>query len=234
MLRTLRRARRSLLPGYVRADIRDHELLIEQLERTLAPDSDCLDVGAHAGTVLREIVRLAPHGHHVAWEPLPHFARHLRDEFPAVQVREAALSDISGERPFTHVIREPGWSGFAQRPTPGHSPVETIQVRCDRLDDSLPEDVRPAFMKIDVEGAEEQVLRGALEALRRHRPVIAFEHGAGSADLFGTTPETIHDLMTDELGYAISGLDGDGPYTRARFAQIFASGEPVNFLATPQ
>jgi FkbM family methyltransferase len=218
----------------VRADIRDQELLVAQLERTLSPDSDCLDVGAHAGSVLRELVRLAPHGRHVAWEPLPEFARRLRDEFPAVEVRQAALSDHGDEQPFTHVIEEPGWSGLVQRPTPGRSPVETIRVRCERLDDVLPKGIRPAFVKIDVEGAEEQVLRGAVETLGRHRPMVAFEHGAGSADLFGTTPEALHDLLTDELGYLVGGLDGDGPYTRATFAEIFASGQRVNFLATPR
>jgi hypothetical protein len=111
--------------------------------------------------------------------------------------------------------------------------VETLTVRTERLDDALPDSVRPAFVKIDVEGAEEQVLRGALETLRRHRPVIAFEHGLGSADHYGTTPGSIHGLLVDELGYAIFGLDGDGPYDRARFGEIFAAGERVNFAARP-
>jgi hypothetical protein len=62
--------------------------------------------------------------------------------------------------------------------------------------------------------------------------VIAFEHGAGSADHYGTTPEGIHKLLT-ALGYAIGGLDGDGPYDERRFAEIFATGERVNFVARP-
>lgn len=169
----------------------------------------------------------------MAWEPLPWFAARLRDSFPSVVVREAALSDVAGSREFAHVVGEPGWSGFLARPTPGGGAVETITVRCERLDDSLPDGVRPAFVKIDVEGAEEQVLRGGLETLRRHRPLIAFEHGIGSADAYGTTPETIHDLLAGELGYEIRGLDGDGPYARERFAEIFASGERVNFAAHP-
>jgi FkbM family methyltransferase len=234
MLSAVRRARRRLLPAHVRADIRDQEQLVAVLERTLVTDSDCLDVGAHTGAVLRELVRLAPEGRHVAWEPLPALARRLREEFPLVEVREAALSDHTGERSFAHVLAEPGWSGFIERPTPGASPVESIEVRCERLDECLPEDVTPAFVKIDVEGAEEWVLRGARETLRRHRPVIAFEHGAGSADLYGTTPGSIHDLLSGELGYGVGGLEGDGPYARSRFEEIFATGERVNFLATPE
>ena len=231
---TLRRVRRRFLPAHIRADIRDTQLLVALLEEVLEPDSDCLDVGAHAGSVLGEMVRLAPRGRHVAWEPLPAFADGLRERFPGVEVREAALGNEPGERAFAHVVDDPGWSGFRARPTPSASLVEELTVRVERLDDALPEGVRPAFVKIDVEGAEEEVVLGAQETLRRHRPVVAFEHGRGSADHYGTTPGRIHELLSEELGYDISGLDGDGPYDAERFIEIFASGERVNFVARPR
>lgn len=226
-----RLAHRLLLPAHVRADIRDNELLTALLEDVLEPDSPCLDVGAHEGAVLRSMVRFAPNGRHIAWEPLPALARGLRERFPSVEVREAALSDRAGEREFAHVLDGPGWSGFESRPTPGGSRVEMIAVRCERLDDALPAGVRPELVKIDVEGAEEEVLRGALETLRRHRPIVAFEHGAGSAEHYGTTPASLHALLTEELGYEVRGLDGDGPYGAERFAEIVSTGERVNFVA---
>jgi FkbM family methyltransferase len=225
--------RRRFLPAHVRADIRDNERLIALLGELLEPGSDCLDVGAHEGAVLREIVQLAPGGRHVAWEPLPAFAHRLRAEFPSVEVREAALSDRAGERDFAHVVDAPGWSGFVARPVPAGGPVETITVRCERLDDALPKDVNPIFVKVDVEGAEEQVLLGATETLRRHRPVVAFEHGLGSADHYGTTPMRIHELLGGQLGYRIYGLDGDGPYSAEQFAEVYSRGERVNFVARP-
>jgi FkbM family methyltransferase len=217
----------------VRRDIRDHELLLALLRRELRDDSDCLDAGAHAGSVLRAIVGLAPRGRHVAWEPLPAFAAALRETFPGVRVREAALADTAGERVFTHVLDDPGWSSLAaSRPSPSGRPAESLSVRCERLDDVLPEGVRPEFLKIDVEGAEAQVLRGAQRTLLAHRPLIGFEHGSGSAEYHGTGPQEVHRLL-DDLGYAITGLDGDGPYDVARFAAFFASGERVNFVARP-
>ena len=234
MIRTLRRVRRRFLPAHIQADIRDTELLVALMEELLEPDSDCLDVGAHAGTILREMVRLAPHGRHVAWEPLPVFAARLRDAYPGVDVRQAALSDRAVTREFAHVVADPGWSGFLERPAPAGGEIETIRVRSERLDDALPNGIRPAFLKIDVEGAEQEVLRGAMRTLRSHRPVIAFEHGAGSADHYGTTPEAIHRLLAGELDYAIYGLDGDGPYDERRFAEIFATHARVNFVARPQ
>jgi hypothetical protein len=63
--------------------------------------------------------------------------------------------------------------------------------------------------------------------------VVAFEHGRGSADVFGTTPGGLHELLCTQLGYEIYGLDGDGPYSVKRFTDIFASGERVNFAARP-
>jgi FkbM family methyltransferase len=230
---TLRRVWRRFLPAHIRADIRDTQLLVGLLEEVLEPDSDCLDVGAHAGSVLREMVRIAPRGRHMAWEPLPAFAARLRQQFPGVEVREAALGDRAGTRGFAHVIYDPGWSGFLARPTPSPSPVEELTVTVERLDDVLPDGVHPAFVKIDVEGAEEEMLRGAAGTLRRHRPILALEHGRGSADLYGTTPGAVHDLLCGELGYEITGLDGDGPYGRDRFEEIFESGERVNFAARP-
>jgi len=232
--RALLAASRRRMPRHVRSDIRDHERLVGLLEEMLEPDADCLDVGAHDGAVLKEIVRVAPGGKHVAWEPLPAFARRLRGRFPTVEIREAALSDATGNRSFAHILDDPGWSGFRARPTPQASSVETITVRCERLDDALPAGVRPVLVKIDVEGAEEQVLLGAAETLRRYRPVIVFEHGFGSADYYGTTPGRIHELFTRSLGYVIHGLDWDGPYTAKRFVEIFARGERVNFVAVPK
>ena len=203
------------------------------LSKSLGSGSDCLDIGANEGSVLREMVRLAPEGRHVAWEPLPQLADRLRAEFPSVEIRQAALSDRAGETEFVHVLEAPGWSGFLERPTPGSGEVERINVRCERLDDALAEGIRPALIKIDVEGAELQVLEGATGILRRHRPLIVFEHGRGSAEYYGTTPERIHDLHSEQLRYRVYGLDEDGPYDRERFVAIFARGEQVNFLARP-
>ena len=84
VIHAARRLRRRFLPAHVRADIRDTELLVALMEEVLEPDSDCLDVGAHAGSVLAELVRLAPEGRHIAWEPLPEFAERLRRAYPDV------------------------------------------------------------------------------------------------------------------------------------------------------
>jgi hypothetical protein len=67
---------------------------------------------------------------------------------------------------------------------------QMIIVRTERLDRSLPAGYVPAVIIIDVEGAEQQVVEGALETIRRHQPIVVFEHGLGAADHYGTARST--------------------------------------------
>ena len=103
-------------------------------------------------------------------------------------------------------------------------------MRTERLDDALPSGYVPALLKIDVEGAELEVLRGGGETIARHRPVVVFEHGAGSADHYGTAPADVWELL-DGAGLRVSGLDGAGPFSLAEFEDQFARAERVNFVA---
>ena len=75
--------------------------------------------------------------------------------------------------------------------------VIEISVRVLKLDEVLPEDLPVRLIKIDVEGAELQVMRGAQAVLRRWHPYVVFEHGLGAADHYGTRPEAVFDLLTD-------------------------------------
>jgi FkbM family methyltransferase len=217
-----------------RRDALDRHAMRVLIAATLTPDGHAIDVGAHSGAVLREIVRVAPAGHHIAYEPLPHCCEQLRREFPRVDVRNAALSDQQGTTSFVHLEAAPEYSGLRERTYPGfeHSPRKLLTVRTERLDDALPEGYRPALIKIDVEGAELLVMRGAVETLKTHRPVVIFEHGIGAADRYGYGPQDIYDLLCRDLGMRIFDLDGDGPYSSERFVEVFP--EPIwNFLATP-
>jgi FkbM family methyltransferase len=226
--------KRAFEPAHTTQDRRDHEALVTIFATALAPDACCIDVGAHTGDVLAEIVRIAPHGRHIGFEPLPAPATALRERLPGVDVHNVALSDTPGSAPFTHVLDRPGWSGLKARPTPdgGAARTETIDVAVERLDDALPDGYAPALIKIDVEGAELGVLRGARATLAAHHPLIVFEHGLGSADHYGTSPDDVHAFLTG-LDYRIFDLQGNGPYDRAAFADAFHSASRVNFLARP-
>jgi FkbM family methyltransferase len=222
-------------PEWVRRNKRDEAQLRAVLAAVLAKDSSCVDVGAANGAILREIVRVAPFGRHVAFEPRPDDALRLRREFPGVEVRQAALSDTSGYLPFTLVTNLPQLSGFSPRAWP-HAKIETeaIDVTVERLDEVVG-DRHVSLIKIDVEGAELAVLRGAMGTLGSCRPLIVLEHG-------GTTPGDPNDpehgeifdlLAGDRLGLRIFDIDGVGPLTKSEFAAASASGAMWSFMARP-
>ena len=221
------RAAHRVVSPLARRNARDDRHLRLLLAHSLAVDANCVDVGAHTGDVLEEIVRIAPEGHHVAVEPLPAHAEDLRRRFPQVDVHHAALASRAGTAEFTVVTSNPQLSGLSDRGFAGED-TETIAVPVKRLDDLVDPDRSVALLKVDVEGAELGVFEGGLEMLRRDRPTVVFEHGVGGSDHFGVTPGDVHDLLVDEVGLRIFDIDGEGPYTRARFAEVFT--EPILFF----
>jgi len=228
----MREARSAFDPASRRA-LRDELAMRVVLATALRRDGNAIDVGANNGDTLEMILAVAPDGRHVAYEPIPALAERLADRYPQVDVRNAACSDEAGSAEFTHVLNAPAMSGLRQRADlPAHAEeVERITVRLDKLDDALPADYAPSLVKIDVEGAELLVMRGAAETLARHRPFVIFEHGIGGADLYGSQPGELFDLLA-ECGLRIFDLEGDGPYTRDGFEAVFT--EPIwNFLAAP-
>jgi FkbM family methyltransferase len=222
-----RRAQHALSSRTVRQDARDGQHLRMLLAFLLRADSNCVDVGAHVGGVLDDIVRLAPDGRHVAFEPIPELAERLRLRYPSVDVHNSAVSDRTDDAVFHWVTSRPAVSGLnATLPARGED-VKEIRVRLERLDDVITRSTD--LLKIDVEGAEEAVLRGAVRVLEKNRPVVVFEHGA-AARQYGTRPETIFDLL-DDLRMRIFDLAGEGPYSRQRFVDSFESGARWNYVA---
>lgn len=213
-----------------RRDRIDNEHLRLLLAFVLAPDSNCIDVGAHRGDVLREMRRLAPHGRHIAFEPVPESHEALRREFPDVDVRAVALANAPGEASFVHVPALPSYSGFRRHTYPSPQVTNEIIVRVEALDTALPDGYVPTLIKVDVEGAERQVFEGAIETISRYRPTIVFEHGVGAADHYGTSPEHVYDLLVEQARLRIFDIGGGGPYTRSDFQAVFT--EPIwNFVA---
>ena len=185
----------------------------------LRRDSNCLDVGAHAGRFLQDFVRIAPEGRHLAYEPLPDLCADLTRQFPNVEVRQRALSNQNGEASFVHLMTQ-NLEGFSSLAGHGFYPdgvsTESITVTTERLDDHLPAGWLPDFVKIDVEGAEQMVLEGALETLREARPVIAFEHGWFDRP-DKEQSENLYRIISEHLDLRLFDMDGHGPMSREEF-----------------
>jgi FkbM family methyltransferase len=209
--------------------IRDDLATQAVLAAVLRPDSHVIDIGANRGEVLEQMIRLAPNGRYLAYEPIPDLSRQLAERFPRAIVRQVALAQETGTSTFHHVSDAPAYSGLRLRDDlPPHvGRVDEIKVQVRRLDDDLPEDFHPALIKVDVEGAEVKVVRGALSTLRRSRPVVLFEHGR--AELYETTSDELWDMLS-ECGYRIFNSEGDGPYSRDQFR---TPAPEWNYVATP-
>jgi FkbM family methyltransferase len=207
------------------------------LRRCLGPDSNCIDVGAHAGHILREMLAAAPRGRHIAIEPVPRFHALLARKYGGrVTLVDCALSDREGEVEFVWFPERPALSGFRERRMTADYRPERFRVRTRRLDDLVPAGQRIDLLKIDVEGAELQVLQGATETLRSSRPIVLFETGPGGADEYGTRPEEVFDLLTG-AGLVVSVMEywlaRKPPLSREEFVGRFLKGYDFFFIAYP-
>jgi len=208
----------------------------EIIEQNLRDDCLCIDIGCHRGLILDAMIRRCPAGTFYGFEPIPRLSALLRKKYASnsrVTISDLALSSKDGDAAF-FVDSVPGWSGFQRRtsdgrPRSGHE----IRVKTARLDDVLP-NARPDIIKIDVEGAELQVMLGARQMITQARPLIVFEHSIGGAPLFGDKPEDVFDFL-ESCGLRISlladFLAGRPSLSRAEFCRQHYEDLTWNFLA---
>jgi len=222
--RQLRAVQAALEPREARRNRRDDDHLRLLLALALPADACCIDVGANVGAIFAAMVDAAPQGHHIAYEPLPELAAALRERFPEADVRQAALAREPGQRTFRRVTGAHTRSGFHDA---GYADGETqeLTVEVQALDVSLPTGYVPAVIKIDVEGAELEVIEGGMALLSDHRPLVALEHGGPPEN-----SRRIHRLLTAEAGLRAFDLDGDGPLDERAFLGRLAAGSHWNFV----
>ena len=161
------------------------EAEIALLPGLVKPGSLAIDIGANRGLYLHHLLKLTPRV--VAFEPLPAMQDWLRRYYgDGIALHPTALSDHSG----TVEIRFPkgnhSWATIA--PTNqlelASEAIERLQIPMCPLDQFGFEDA--AFIKIDVEGHEESVLKGASRTIAASQPNFLIEieerHSAGSVE----------------------------------------------------
>ena len=215
MLRTAGRGLRSDLPGgevvYVAPEYRYlswNPVEYAAFRDAMKPGAVALDVGANVGAYSLLLAQWAgPSGSVYAFEPAPDafdgLVRHIamNDLGATVSPVRAAVSDAPSESRFV-VSSTAGEGRLAasaeERERAITVPVTTIDEFCAR------ERVAPDFIKIDVEGSETAVLRGARETLRRCRDAAVFVEVHPSVwPRIGTTRAAFEDeLNTQNLTLA--------------------------------
>jgi FkbM family methyltransferase len=151
---------------------------------TLYRPGTLLDAGAHDGAFALPFAAL-PGSRVLAFEPLPAAFARLRaafgDPVPAhVDLRQEALGDRDGEAelvlPVLDGVPQEQWASTAKTYGALREPrvaERRVSVPLRRLDGFGLTDL--TAVKLDAEGAEYDVLRGARETLLRCRPVLSVE-----------------------------------------------------------
>ncbi len=155
-----------------------HEpMLTTVLRSVLRRGWTVVDVGANLGYfALLAAKQVGPEGKVIALEPFPDSYRLLTrnievNKLANVLALPLAAGERKEERAF-YCYERANWNGFRIGDRP---PIGQIRVTVRPLDDLLEREPRVDLIRMDVEGAELEVLRGAAETLKKHRPVLAME-----------------------------------------------------------
>lgn len=210
------------------------------LKKVCKADSICIDVGCFRGDILKAMMDAAPAARHKAFEPVPSQFSLIQSLYGAkVDVYPYALGNANDQTTFHHVISNPTYSGLQQRAYKGEETINEIKVEVRKMEDVIDSETPVSVIKIDVEGGELDVMKGAEGLLQKWHPYIIFEHGIGGADKYGVKPGDVHDFLVGRLGYSIC-LMGDflkgrsgKAFSRTAFEEQFWAGTDCYFLAVP-
>ena len=178
----------------------------------LVEENACIvDVGSNVGASLLQMLAVRPAARAIAIEPsgryLPCLRQNLNEAgFSHAEVVPVAMGRRLGEiwlhnNATTASIVNMDYCGFES--------LGKQLVKMRTLDDVMQHRTRASFVKVDTDGYDMEVLRGAEAILRNDRPVLYFEleprllHQAPDADL----------AWLQSLGYRhLACLDADGRY----------------------
>jgi len=191
----------------------------ERIRQIVKPGMFVCDVGANIGYFTLNLARLVGDtGRVFAFEPTEWAFRRLStnitlNDFRNIVANKYALSDSSatGRKDTRIAAFRASWTLDGSSPT---SKDETLEFTT--LDQYFGNDhKRLDFMKIDVDGYEYRVIKGARETIQTFRPILFLEIGRWTMEEVGDRPEELVDLLAD-LGYCFLNPDGSKRYSSPR------------------
>lgn len=159
------------------------------MARMISPGDSIIEAGGHIGYISLYFASLVPDGEVHVFEPGSNNLAYIRrntDPIANIHLVPMGLSDQAGEA--TMYIEDltgqnntllADFEEFSQhREDAFRSDVnyDSIDIQLDTLDAYVSRlELRPGFVKIDVEGFEYEVLRGGCETLARYKPGVVVE-----------------------------------------------------------
>lgn len=210
---------------------------LDLVERLLEADSVFVDVGANQGEFTVCAAARVSRGRVIAFEPVPALRARLErnvdaNGFRNVEIHAFGLSDrprdgvpiFVDEHVTDDCTRNDGTSSLFADAAGGRAVAE-VSVRT--LDDMIADRYRVDLIKIDVEGSELPVLRGAEQVLVRDRPILLLEANAETCEAAGYDVSALFRCIED-FGYGLYSVDASGQLRPADAGERFA-----NVLAAP-
>jgi FkbM family methyltransferase len=198
--------------------------VLEVINQFVPVGGVCIDAGANVGAhTLAMASRVGRTGFIHAVEPGAKFVARLHENLqlnPAVAdrvaVHQTGLSDKEGTAEWQEPTRDPGTGSmlWLDRKRPTETVVTTTldallgKLAVPRLD----------FLKIDVDGMDHLVLRGARETITRYKPVIIFETSLCDPIQIAAAKESVNALLLQE--YRIYKIARGGRIVPAQFPAL--------------
>lgn len=209
----------------------------EAIWRLLNEGATAIDVGANIGYTTSIMARrVGRTGRVLSFEPHPGVLEHLRynvelfqrcDHIGDIQLFDTALSDSHGESVLVSDEAFAGNYGLSFLASAGEHHDRGIRVETSRLDDLVDGITSISLMKVDVEGHELQVLRGAERLLHGSaiRNIIYEDHRGPHSEVHHFLAR--HGYTSFALGWKMS-----GPVLGSLESPLTRNYEPASFVAT--
>lgn len=189
------------------------------------------DIGANIGWHSINLSAKYRNARFFCFEPIPKTFTQLNENISInalenISVFNIALSDTPGEQKYFYYTACSGNASAANlSDRPDVTEIVCNQTTLDKfiLGKSLPP---PEFIKCDVEGAELMVIKGGIDTIRRHQPIIMAEILRKWSAKFNYDPNEIFQLLYG-IGYLSFTTDGTNLFA---FDKMTESTKETNFF----
>jgi FkbM family methyltransferase len=208
----------------------------------LPKDATIIDVGANVGVMALQFAAQVPHGRVFAFEPTQYAFRKLQRNIalnPLLATRITVIQSFVTDTPGAHPTsvysswKVAGPSSTGTHPLHGgslHSAEGAGAITIDQFVASQ-NISRLSLIKIDTDGYELDVLRGATETLQKLKPIIIAEVGLYILKEHGAT---VADFLRCLPGYVVSELRTGHIITADSAPRIIPAFSTVDCVAVPE
>jgi FkbM family methyltransferase len=212
---------------------------------TIKDDFTIIDIGTNVGLMTLQFAKLVPKGKVYSFEPtfyaLERLKRNLslnEDLAKNVTVINSFVSEKSSDNP--NIVAFSSWKVNGERGTNDHpvhlgTPKAADGVPAISLDDftEINKIEKIDFIKIDTDGHEYEVFKGAKKAIAKYRPKIIFEIGLYVMDEKNISFDYYFNYFKD-LNYRLFDTKTDNEINLGNYRKHIPKNGSTDLIAVPQ